>query len=1224
MLYETYLGRYKNIRTIGKKYKRSMSFILLAVLAFGLILNPLVTLPAGASQTITAVGTDKLKNPDYYPKKTENLIAKTTEIIGLDSEITPAQVFEFEKETSGFYFTLRAGENFSESSFKVEYPSGEISDEYLIQESDVYFGEDSSTSLGNRTSELYLFNQGVTKVLVYCGSDTEFEIHQIGEQNNDFEDSLGLTQIKAFSSTPAETTYKEALFSNMGFNIITREEWGAPTESGWGPTIADVNRIVIHHTATSVDMSNPKNTVKAIYDYHKIRCNNNIGTAPTYCDYADTWQDIGYNYLIDPYGNVYEGRAGGNGVVGAHAIPNTGSIGISILGDYSNQVPTSASLNALSTLMARLSLINNFSLTKGSSVLGHRDVNATACPGNAFYSKLSTVTSNANQIRTTASTAKTANTKINDYLAPEREYIKKDGKTQLIVDTTGLSLTMIEKLSTVSRGIDEITEIDNGLIYTVDDAKADQVIGETYVAASSTKIQPDFIYRLESWDNTDPDRSIPSDYDVSTHWNLEKTNTPEAWKDLGGCTGDDSCGGDSSVIVAVLDTGVAYEDFDFDAGGTYSTTKYSGLWIDVPGAAANGTYNEGYDRQFYQLPELAGVNFVDPYDPAWDLLCSIRTGGGACNATELAKIDHPNDDNGHGTFVTTIIAGDTGDTAPNKVVGIAHNVSIMPVKVMLPNDRSMCQTAAGALDLTCADYRYDYRSVGTTSTIVAGIEHAVDNGADVINMSLGGEGTDSVMEAAVDAAVAAGAIVVVSSGNENDDIANYFPASFNNVIAVGATNTDDSRSSYTNYGEELDISAPVGTTIRSRTLNCYPSENDCSNEATLDFSVFSSESTPKTSSGTSFAAPQVSAAVALLKSYKPFLNYEMIKALLYQNSTDIGTAGKDNLTGWGLLDIEASLIGADYAFPASSKWHDWFAPYGEVPEVGDFNHDGYDDIVTFTSDGWGDVWIALNNSGTGFNTSSKWHDWFAPYDEIPAVGDFNDDGYDDIITFTSDGWGDVWVALNDQAGGFDTATKWHDWFAPFNEIPRIGDFNGDGYDDIATFTSDGWGDVWIALNNQTGGFNTATKWHDWFAPFDEIPAVGDFNNDSYDDIATFTSDGWGDVWVALNSQSSSFNTSTKWHDWFAPYDEIPAIMNFDGDTDLDIVTFTSDGYGDVWLATSDGGTGFNPSHLAHYWFAPFNEIPKVGDFDGDGKDDLATFTNDSNWWGDVWVSINQN
>jgi hypothetical protein len=254
------------------------------------------------------------------------------------------------------------------------------------------------------------------------------------------------------------------------------------------------------------------------------------------------------------------------------------------------------------------------------------------------------------------------------------------------------------------------------------------------------------------------------------------------------------------------------------------------------------------------------------------------------------------------------------------------------------------------------------------------------------------------------------------------------------------------------------------------------------------------------------------------------------------------------------------------------KWHDWFAPAGETPLTGDFNGDGKDDIVTFTHGTAADVYVALS-SGSAFGGGQKWHDSFAPGAQVPAVGDFNGDGKDDIAAFSHDATADVTVALS-TGSSFGTPAKWHDVFAPDGEFPAVGDVNGDGKADIVTFTQGSAGDVYVALSTGSS-FGTGVKWHDFFAPGVEQPRVADVNGDRKADIVTFTNDTLGDVYVAL-STGSSFGAGQKWHDWFAPAGEFPYVGDFNGDGKADIVTFTKTSDADVYVALSTGssfGTG---------------------------------------------------
>jgi hypothetical protein len=134
--------------------------------------------------------------------------------------------------------------------------------------------------------------------------------------------------------------------------------------------------------------------------------------------------------------------------------------------------------------------------------------------------------------------------------------------------------------------------------------------------------------------------------------------------------------------------------------------------------------------------------------------------------------------------------------------------------------------------------------------------------------------------------------------------------------------------------------------------------------------------------------------------------------------------------------------------------------------VGDFNGDGKDDIVTFTGGTGADVYVALS-SGAGFGAGLKWHDWFAPAGEIPLVGDFNGDGKDDLVTFTRGDAADVWVALSSGAG-FGAGVKWSDFFCTGAEVPAVADVNGDGKDDVVTFVRGSFGPVYAATSSGSG------------------------------------------------------------------------------------------------------------------------------------------------------------
>ena len=157
-------------------------------------------------------------------------------------------------------------------------------------------------------------------------------------------------------------------------------------------------------------------------------------------------------------------------------------------------------------------------------------------------------------------------------------------------------------------------------------------------------------------------------------------------------------------------------------------------------------------------------------------------------------------------------------------------------------------------------------------------------------------------------------------------------------------------------------------------------------------------------------------------------------------------------------------------------------------ELGDFNGDGRDDIATFTRGTAADVFVALSTGTRFFGTGVNWNDWFAAGSELPGVGDVDNDGRDDIITFTGGTSADVYVARS-TGSAFGAGALWHDSVAPGSDVPGVGDFNGDGRADVVDLTRGTAADTFVAVSSGTA-FGAATKWHDYFAANDEWPRPG--------------------------------------------------------------------------------------------------------------------------------------
>jgi len=292
-------------------------------------------------------------------------------------------------------------------------------------------------------------------------------------------------------------------------------------------------------------------------------------------------------------------------------------------------------------------------------------------------------------------------------------------------------------------------------------------------------------------------------------------------------------------------------------------------------------------------------------------------------------------------------------------------------------------------------------------------------------------------------------------------------------------------------------------------------------------------------------------------------------------------------------------------------------PALKAPLCGDFNNDGYLDIAYYGKCGNGanDCWrVHINKKDGTFHNAGNWGGdmWFKDsYNESkPVVGDFNKDGYADIAYYGKCGSGsDCWrVHINNKIGGFHNAGNWGGdmWFRGIKpvHIPLAGDFNNDGYTDIAYYGSCGSGkECWrVHINNKNGSFSNAGDWGAdmWFknSEFESTPIVGDFNKDGFSDIAYYGKCGNGaDCWrVHINNKIGGFHNAGNWGAdmWFQGSESVNTPMAAD---------FNNDGFSDIaYYGKCGNGT--------ECWRVHINN--KIGGFHNAG-----------NWGADMWFEGSQ-
>ncbi|MFQ5881017.1 MAG: S8 family peptidase [Candidatus Methylomirabilales bacterium] len=310
-------------------------------------------------------------------------------------------------------------------------------------------------------------------------------------------------------------------------------------------------------------------------------------------------------------------------------------------------------------------------------------------------------------------------------------------------------------------------------------------------------------------------------------------------------------GTERPVVVAVIDTGIDLTHPDLHINNIWFNEK------EVPGNGRDDDEN-GY------IDDLIGWNFVHNTNNPFDLV-------------------------GHGTHVAGLIVARWNNG--RGIAGINRGARIMVLKALNEVGK------------------------GWGSDIARAIVYAVDNGAQIINLSAEHEGHTQFLEKAFAYAQKQGVLVVVAGGNKGLDTKGVEPANQPGTLVVAATLPDDKRAGFSNWGQEVDVAAPGMDvlSLRARRTDLIRKTADDPSTVEPGRAVVGRDRWYYRAGGTSFSAPLVSGLASLIWAKNPQLTHVQVARMIRQSARDIEVPGWDQFTGYGLLDARAALA-ADPAF----------------------------------------------------------------------------------------------------------------------------------------------------------------------------------------------------------------------------------------------------------------------------------------------------------------------
>ncbi|MCW2506083.1 MAG: Type secretion-associated serine protease mycosin [Actinomycetia bacterium] len=515
---------------------------------------------------------------------------------------------------------------------------------------------------------------------------------------------------------------------------------------------------------------------------------------------------------------------------------------------------------------------------------------------------------------------------------------------------------------------------------------------------------------------------------------------------------------------------------------------------------------------------------------------------------------------GHGTMVAGIAAAHTNNG--RGIAGAAWATRIMPIKVFPDN--------LGASD----------------SDVATGIVWAADHGATVINLSLGGPEDDPALHAAVQYATTKGALVVAAAGNDGAEVTSY-PAAYPEVLAVAATDSSGSVTSFSTHGAWVDVAAPGMGIVSTIPKYHFPNQKT---------DIYAS------GSGTSFSAPLVSGIAALVRTKLPALSPAQVLARIKATARDAGPRGLDHFYGAGVVDAARAVggpWGAELPQPAMGANEPNDVPDRATPfttsVTGTFGAEGDTDWYRFEVPAAATLVVTVTGPKHEPTRAQNANPVLDVYDPgLRLLGHSNGPDFGTVEkVLLRFGPGRHYVSVHSLNGAVDTrpytvavAPASEPAFTTSTLIPGgpqftagivMGDVTGDGLPDAVT--AGGWlpttsMPVTVLPGVRGGSFGTPVSYTISYAPnpWTAALAILDLDGVPGNDVALTSATG-----VRLLAQTADGTLADR--GTLFPVDGLQTLRaaDLDGDGDMDLIAGGTAGV-DVFTREADGT--FTASHIA--------------------------------------------